>query len=61
MKYIIFCKPEWLKQAKNFAKISATKHPIVFIDEFNIYRKDVLQASIELVLSKKSKKKDKNQ
>ena len=48
-----FITPDWLKDVLTFCKKNPTKKAIIFLDEFNRARRDVLQASFQLVLDKR--------
>lgn len=48
-----FVTPDWLKEVMSYCKSNPNSKAIIFLDEFNRARRDVLQASFQLVLDKR--------
>lgn len=48
-----FMTPKWLKELIEWADKNPSKYGIIFLDEFNRARRDVLQAVFQLVLDRK--------
>lgn len=48
-----FMPPQWLKDVKEFAETNPDKQAVIFLDELNRARRDILQAIFQLVLDKR--------